>query len=51
MEIKNKALFKNQCYINGEWVNSNNNKTIEKPILKNEDDIITGAKRKKEKGL
>mgnify|MGYP001492830042 CR=1 FL=1 len=25
MEIKNKALFKNQCYINGEWVNSNNN--------------------------
>ena len=29
MEIKNKALFKNQCYINGEWVNSNNNKTIE----------------------
>ena len=29
----------------------NNNKTIEKPTLKKEDDIITGAKRKKEKGL
>ena len=29
MEIKNKELFKEQCYINGEWVNSNNNEFIE----------------------
>ena len=29
MEIKHKKLFKEQCYINGEWVNSNNNETIE----------------------
>lgn len=29
MEIKHKELFKEQCYINGDWVNSNNNETIE----------------------
>jgi len=29
MEIKNKDLFREQCYINGEWVNSNNNEIIE----------------------
>jgi len=29
MEIKNKNLFREQCYINGEWVNSNNNEIIE----------------------
>ena len=28
MEIKNTDLFKEQCYINGEWVNSNNNEFI-----------------------
>ncbi len=28
MEIKNTDLFKEQCYINGEWVNSNNNEII-----------------------
>ena len=29
MKIKHKALFNEQCYINGEWANSNNNETIE----------------------
>ena len=29
MEIKNKELFKQQCFINGEWVNANNNEKIE----------------------
>ena len=29
MEIKNKDLFREQCYINGEWVNSNNKEIIE----------------------
>ena len=29
MEIKNKNLFREQCYINGEWVNSNNKEIIE----------------------
>ena len=28
MEIKNKNLFREQCYINGEWVNSNNKEII-----------------------
>ena len=29
MKIKNKELFKEQCYIDGKWVDSRNNKTIE----------------------
>ena len=29
MKIKNKELFKEQCYIDGKWVNSSNNETIE----------------------
>ena len=29
MEIKNRELFKQQCFINGEWVNANNNEKIE----------------------
>ena len=29
MEIKNKELFKQKCFINGEWVNANNNEKIE----------------------
>ena len=29
MEIENKNLFREQCYINGEWVNSNNKEIIE----------------------
>ena len=29
MKIKNKELFKEQCYIDGKWVDSSNNKTIE----------------------
>ena len=29
MEINNKKLFKQQCFINGEWVNANNNEKIE----------------------
>lgn len=29
MEIKNKNLFREQCYINGEWVSSNNKEIIE----------------------
>ena len=29
MEIRNKNLFREQCYINGEWVSSNNNEIIE----------------------
>ena len=29
MEIKNKNLFREQCYINGEWVNSYNKEIIE----------------------
>ena len=29
MEIKNKELFKQQCFINGEWVNANNGEKIE----------------------
>ena len=29
MKIKNKELFKEQCYIDGKWVDSSNNETIE----------------------
>ena len=29
MKIKNKKLFKEQCYIDGKWVDSSNNETIE----------------------
>ena len=29
MDIKNKALFKSECYINGTWVKSNNKEVIE----------------------
>ena len=29
MDISNKKLFKQQCFINGEWVDSQNNKTID----------------------
>ena len=29
MEIKNKELFKQQCFVNGEWINANNNEKIE----------------------
>ena len=28
MDIKNKTLFKDMCYINGEWINSNNKDRI-----------------------
>ena len=28
IELKNKALFKTQCYINGEWRNANSNNTL-----------------------
>ena len=29
MDITNKSLFKDKCYINGEWIDSNNNQKIE----------------------
>ena len=29
MELKNKSLFKQQCFIGGKWVNSINGQTIE----------------------
>ena len=29
MKIQNQELFQTRCYINGNWVNSNNNETIE----------------------
>ncbi|SVC31040.1 uncharacterized protein METZ01_LOCUS283894, partial [marine metagenome] len=29
MEIKNKELFKQQCFVNGKWINANNNEKIE----------------------
>ena len=29
MDISNKKLFKQQCFINGEWVDSQNNKSID----------------------
>ena len=28
MDISNKDLFKEKCYINGEWINSNDKSTI-----------------------
>ena len=29
MDISNKSLFKESCYINGEWINSFSNEKIE----------------------
>ena len=29
MELKNKSLFKQECFIGGKWVNSINGETIE----------------------
>ena len=29
MEIKNKELFKNKCYVNGSWIESNDKQVIE----------------------
>jgi succinate-semialdehyde dehydrogenase/glutarate-semialdehyde dehydrogenase len=29
MELNNKSLFKQECFIGGEWVNSINGETIE----------------------
>ena len=29
MKIQNQKLFQNKCYVDGNWVNSNNNETIE----------------------
>ena len=42
MNIANKSLLKDKCYINGEWINSNNNETIN-----NKDNMILSLKCQK----
>ena len=29
MNLKNEKLFKQECFINGDWVKSNNNQTLD----------------------
>ena len=29
MDISNKSLIKDKCYVNGEWINSNNGELID----------------------